>query len=727
MPRYSQYGSLDTQVGDEGDVAFLRLNTRLRPDQLQPGDVAGSVNGRMDVDGAWQVRKGVDSFGPTLTANTEALILSATSVIKLYGSTPYAIASATRSTTTVTITTSSNHGFSSSTIVNVYGLTGTVDPNGNRLITVTGNTTFTYTITGATGSETYSGTGNARNAVLSETATTGVYGSCLFSDPSTTNTRYVIRATNKEALAVNLSTGASTSIAYPSGVTIGSRVEMLQCFDKVLIFRTGGYPSLEWNGSFSGTPAFTTVANGTYTQPVYFDTAGNTTITDGVVTVTATSHGLSAGDKVYVIDRGQSELEEGDYAYTVSEVPTANSFKFYAQVRDMAANLVVVSKKVSSGKGFIHMPSPEFGVYHQRRLWVPYTHNSGNPGSSRNRTDEIIASDILDYNTFDQLQNQYRITAGVADYVVGIEPFAEDNLLVFNRNSIHLIRGVGGALTDTTTQLITTEVGCVARRSILQVGNQVMFLSDNGVYAAAFGDLYNLRGAGVPLSEPINSLIQRINRNYAGNSVAAYFNNRYYLAIPLDNSTVNNAILIYNFLNQGWESLDTTGQDGWDIQNLIVGDTGGLSKLYTVSSSGSIHIIDERSTGNDRLSLYAGVSAASYPIAPSVTTRQYSFGQIGRKKFSTYELHVESSESESSNGSISIDIENPDYSETLTTISSLNDGVLPVAEDASLRGRIGNKRGYAAQLTLTPTNGRPKLRAVKLQASLTDPTITSKS
>jgi hypothetical protein len=680
----------------------------------------------MDVDGAWQVRKGVDSFGPTLTANTEALILSDPPVIKLYGSTPYAIASATRSSATVTITTSASHGFSSNTLVNIYGLSGTVDPNGNRLITVTGNTTFTYTITGATGSETYGGTGNARNPILSETATTGVYGSCIFSDPSSTNTRYILRATNKEVLAVNVSTGVATSIAYPSGVTIGTRVEMLQCFDKVLLFRPSGYAALEWTGSLSGTPAFTVVANGTYTQPVYFDAAGNTTITDGVVTVTATSHGLSVGDKVYVIDRGASELEEGDVAYTVSEVPGLNSFKFYAQVRDMAANLVVISKKVSSGRGFVHMPSPEFGVYHQRRLWVPYTHNSGNPGTSRNRTDEIIASDILDYNTFDQLQNQYRITAGVADYVVGIEPFAEDNLLVFNRNSIHLIRGVGGALTDTTTQLITTEVGCVARRSILQVGNQVMFLSDNGVYAAQFGDLYNLRGAGVPLSEPINSLIQRINRNYVGNSVAAYFNNRYYLAVPLDSSTVNNAILIYNFLNQGWESLDTIGQNGWEIQNFLVVDSGGLSKLYTVSSSGSIHIIDERSTGNDRLSLFAGVAASIYPINSEITTRQYAFGQLGRKKFSTYELHVESSESESSNATILVEMENPDETVYVGNLSQLIGGRLPAGEDASARGRIGNKRGYGAQISIAPSSGRLKLRAVKLQASLTDPTITSK-
>jgi hypothetical protein len=166
---------------------------------------------------------------------------------------------------------------------------------------------------------------------------------------------------------------------------------------------------------------------------------------------------------------------------------------------------------------------------------------------------------------------------------------------------------------------------------------------------------------------------------------------------------------------------------GWDIQNLIVGDKGGAAALYTVSANGSIHIVDEREEGNDRLSLYAGVSATAYPISSSVTTRQYTFRDLGRKKFSAYELHVESSSSESSDGTISIELENPDATETLSTFAALAGTALPVAEDASLRGRIGNKRGYGAQLTIVPTNGRPKLRAVKMSAALTDPTISSKT
>jgi hypothetical protein len=273
----------------------------------------------------------------------------------------------------------------------------------------------------------------------------------------------------------------------------------------------------------------------------------------------------------------------------------------------------------------------------------------------------------------------------------------------------------------------------VARRTILQVGNQILFLSDNGVYAAAFGDLYNLRGAGVPLSEPIKATIDRINRNYVQNSVSAYYNNRLYLAVPLDSSTTNNAMLVFNFLNSGWESLDTS-QPGWDIQNLIVANVGSLGKLFAISSNGAIHIIDERTDGNDRLSVYAGISATTYPISSSVTTRQYVFSSRDRKSFKKYELHVESSDYEASNASIGAEIEDPDASVTLSTLgsrlrSSVSDSSLsipvgavetplPVSEDATIRGRIGNRRGYGIQIVFTPTSGRPKLRSVAVDATV---------
>jgi hypothetical protein len=42
---------------------------------------------------------------------------------------------------------------------------------------------------------------------------------------------------------------------------------MIQAFNKVFIFRNG-QAALEWDGDFTGTPAFTKVASGEYSQPV---------------------------------------------------------------------------------------------------------------------------------------------------------------------------------------------------------------------------------------------------------------------------------------------------------------------------------------------------------------------------------------------------------------------------------------------------------------------------
>jgi hypothetical protein len=727
MPIFSQYGALDTRFSETGDSAFLRVNNRLRPDQLKPGEVAVSLNGRMDLNGSWQPRKGVQAVGGTLTANTRAIQLLDTPTWKLYSGTPVSISTASRSTTTITIVTTGSHGFSSNTLVYIGGLTGTVDPNGNRLITVTNATTFTFTISGATGSETYGGTGTVEGAELSGSQVSGVYGSCTFSDPSDSNKYYIIRATNLSAIATNLLTAAETTIAYPVGVTLTSEVSLLQAFDKVYIFINGS-TALEWNGVLTGSPAFTKVAEGAFTQPVYMDASNNTVITDGIATVTATAHGLAVGDIVYVIENNTTMLLE-HVEYTVMAVPTVDSFKVYAQVPNSVASTVVWSKKVSEGKGFIHMPAPPWATYHQGRLWMPYMYEPTVSGPvARDRTDEIIASDVLDGDTYDALQNQFRVTAGISDHVEGLHPFAEDNLLVFNRNSIHLISGISGELRDTVVRLVTPEIGCVARQTIIQVGNEVLFLSDNGLYAAEFGDLYNLRGAGVPLSESVKATLDRLNRSYAYKALAKYYNNRYYLAFPIDNSTVNNAILIYNFLNKGWESLDTN-QSGWDIQNLLVASSevtgSGFGRIYAISSNGSIHILDEREDAYDYISVSAGVAAASYAIESSVTTRQYNFGMISRKTFSDFELQVESSDTESSNGNIGVIVENYDHEETLTTVRDLLGGSnLDVSEDASLRGRIGNKRGYGIQVVFTPTNGRPILRTTSVTAGITNASIS---
>lgn len=719
MPRFSNYGALDNPLVDEGDRGFSRMNARLRPDQLQPGELAMSKNGRMGIDGAWQPRKGINQFGPVISSSTSAIILP------FYIYADKTASAVTVGTNKITIDFASNHAFQNSTLAYVSGISGvTPDPNGNRTITVVDADTIEFALTGATGTATGATT---VGAPIISANTNEVYGSCLFSDPATNSDEYIILAQNESAVAVKLTTGATTTISYPAASYVTGPCHLMQAFNKVFLMRDG-ITAWEFDGDITGTgPAFTAVESGDYVQPSVYTTAGNAAASGGVVTITNT-HNLAVGDIVRIMDEGATGLIKGD-EYVVKSVSTTTSFTFYADVDDFTGQSVVLGKRQSDGRGFSHMPAPPWAVYHQRRLWMPFNYTTSGTGptiTDRDIRDEIIASDLLDSDTYDQLQNQFKIASGSADYIVAMAPFADDNIIVFCRNSIHLITGISGELTDTVVKEITREVGCVSRKSVAQIGNQIFFLSDNGVYSVDFGDLYNLRGATLPLSEAIQPLIDRINPDYAEDCIGIYHDNRYWLFVPLDSSQTNNAAFIYNILNQGWESLDIIEENGWDVKNAIRAGAGAINKLYTISTFGGIHILDNRDDDVDRLLLQPGGVASSYYIPSEMVTRMFTQGALDRKRYNSYEIHAESSASNASNATLSFESENPDGTAALGTFSDQLGAVIPVAEDATIRGRIGNLRGYGGQMTITPTQGRPKIRSIKIVSQLTDLPISSK-
>ncbi len=610
------------------------------------------------------------------------------------------------------------------------------------------------------------------NMVLDQGQVTEVYASTAFSDPNDNASQYILVASNLKVVTRNLATDATVDIAYPVGETVPPESSMLQTFNKVFIFRKGQV-ALEWDGSFStitsgsfevgktytitslgdntqanwntvagtsgvtyavgstftaatvgvsgtgtATSAFSKVASGTYTQPVQITSA--VTTASGKMTVTAGSaHNLSTGNEVIVEDKAGSNLIVGE-RYIVTVVDSTTFTIFVQHANESNTPNVIFQQQVSVGLGFTHMPAPEFAVYHQRRLVMPFQFSvnaSVNSYTSRGILDEVIASDILDSDTYDQIYAQYRFNAGEADFTVGLHSFSEDNLMVFNRNSIHLISNTT-ALQAASTKLLTDEVGCVARQSIQQVGSQVIFLSDNGVYSTQFFDEYNLRGTETPLSEPINETIKRINKDQRSQAVAVYFDNRYFIAVPLDDALRNNAILIYNFLNKQWESIDNVDSEDWDIENLIVAGEGSQRGVYAINRLGGIHKLDARLQGDDLINVSIGSSNLTRDVKGSITTRQYTFGNMTRKNWKEFQMHIESSADNNSNFDLSAETENPDGTFALGTLNSFNGNAdLLKAEDVSIRGRIGNRRGHGIQFTVNNTQGRPRIRSLQTQGS----------
>ena len=531
-------------------------------------------------------------------------------------------------------------------------------------------------------------------------------------------------------------------IHQQDGVQVGSVVEVLSAktdptdqtsglkegarFDVAKIF-TGGDPV-----DITAVPSVSPVSGGEY---------------DGLykVDLTLGSHSFQVGDPIDIAGFGDTKLDGARFVaektatgisvyISQSITPSldndetatlAHGFEFYinsdgydGRVSDglTLISTPIFTREVSVGLGFTHMPAPPYAIYHQRRLVMPFKYTVNDAENSYTLTgnaDEIIASDILDSDTYDQIYGQYRFNAGTADFNVGLHSFANDTLIVFNRNSIHEVRGMID-LKNASSRLITDEVGLVARQSVVQVGSSVIFLSDNGVYNLQFLDEYNLRGGEVPMSEAINATMKRINQNAWEKSVAVYFDNRYFLAVPLDGNSTNNAILVYSFINKQWESIDTVDNTEWDIENLIVAGKGDERGVYAVNALGGVHRLDYREDGRDRVVAEIGGDDITYDIQSSMTTRQYTIGTMERKKWKEFDLHVQSSDDYRSDLTITAETENPDANFELGTLSSYNDqDTLAEGEDVSIRGRIGNRRGYGLQFTFNNTTGRPRIRAIE--------------
>jgi len=490
---------------------------------------------------------------------------------------------------------------------------------------------------------------------------------------------------------------------------------------------------------------FTLVANGQYTLPDHIidlavisgtgnfvgGVSTNPEGQDGQITINETNHGLEVSQSLTIVDAGSPiDLYIGKEV-KVSQVIDADHFTIPLAVGAIpfSSNVILKLAKKNPISFLRHMPAAPFAIQSQRRMWMPYFYEEDydvTPFSwtARAGKDEIIASDILDPDTYDVIGGQFKVTGGSNDFVVGLKAFTEDRILVLCRRSIQQLTGASGSLNDVRIDNVTNDLGCAARDTIVQIGNQVLFLSDKGVFSLQFIDEYNLRGNEIPLSDPIQPYIDRINQRFINRSVAAYFDNRYWIAVPLDSSPENNYIFVYNFLNQGWESIDRVDSLQFNIRDMLIGREGEENRLYITTSEGGVHKVDGFD-GGDQVSVTAGVSVSeTIPVESRVITREYDCDTLDRKVFSRSEVHLKSQPDSTSDANIVYETTDPDRSQSAQAVSTLLSTTLAQGEDASIRSRI-RLRGYGCSVNITPTQGRPYVRAVKVEGRITDRSTTS--
>ena len=554
--RYGNYGELDTTPQDDGDSRFTGLDMKRSPGIVKQGYVSEAKNVRCQ-DGVYTSRGGhaglnwTSTTGSNLVSNGTFETLDAganvftnwtgTSFVSAESSDVYAgvysckldnagtIAQTTSATSTERVylrfwaKTTDDSKFTQiniSTTGGTQAITLTETWTQYNIYNLFTNGIISFTCTGITGAVALL---DNVEVYIESSAVGTIYGSENYSDQNGNSKVFVAGASSGHIMG----DGGRSDIAYPSGETVSKDVEIVQAFDKVMIFR-GVDNHLVWDS-----------------------------------------------------------------------------------INDTSFEIL---SKPATVDGFLDIPDTNIGVYFKNRLWLV------------DGKDAVMASDLLSNSNY-RVANRFYVNQGSNDEIIALTPYGDDDLIVWKRRSIYVLRNCTGDLSDVELDLVSDEVGLNAKKSVVTIGQVALFLSDQGVFTLEIYRENRLLAGEIPFSEPIEPLIDRISWGSSSKASAAFWDGRYYLAVPLDDATENDHVLVYNFTNKAWEGYDTHGDSSFNVKDFLQATASNKVALVAVSNDDFIYLYDYDEECYDRDYAVGGGAVESF-----VTTRGYPARRMQRNK-----------------------------------------------------------------------------------------------
>jgi hypothetical protein len=277
--------------------------------------------------------------------------------------------------------------------------------------------------------------------------------------------------------------------------------------------------------------------------------------------------------------------------------------------------------------GTEEIPSATNALFSGNRIWIPH-----------NR-DLVAVSDYLNYTRYAPVLSTLRVNQGSEDKLVQLHKFDENTIVAFKESSIYALRNTYGNLVDMTLDEMTRSYGCIAAKSVVTVGKDIWFLDRSGVRSLGVTESGKVQGVDKPVSDAIQPLIDRISWQNATKAVAAYHNNRYFLAVPIDGSTECNAIFCYDFQTNTWAGHDEGAAIGGTLTETDSGKTyygvkdfakltyAGAKRLFFISTAGTINLYDDYAYGGmyDQTVATSGITSPSN-ITDKLVTRGFTGG-----------------------------------------------------------------------------------------------------
>lgn len=160
-------------------------------------------------------------------------------------------------------------------------------------------------------------------------------------------------------------------------------------------------------------------------------------------------------------------------------------------------------------------------------------------------------------------------------YVTGLG-FFQDVLIVFKEKSIYQL--YFNATGSFVVERISSSYGAVCHGAIASVENDCYFLTDKGIYVLGNEPNFYAAIRTNELSSRVKTLIQRINPAQYERCRGYYYDDRYFLSVPLDSSTTCNALIVYDRRFYAWAVWDNIRADS--LYAFKDRDNDGTTKLY---------------------------------------------------------------------------------------------------------------------------------------------------
>jgi hypothetical protein len=207
-----------------------------------------------------------------------------------------------------------------------------------------------------------------------------------------------------------------------------------------------------------------------------------------------------------------------------------------------------------------------------------YLFLGGNPTNQQ----YLYFSDNTNPISFSTANNVINVSVGDGQPIEKVQPYRTGDLIIYKSQSIYDLNIVSNGNTTCTPQPgctwtltpLTQDVGTLSPRSVVSLGNDQWFLSGppfgiRSVIRSQFDKTFvNL------VSQPIQDIFdgtningQILNTAQVGKAAGVYFDNKYILAIPLTGSTVNNLVLVYDFITQSWYEITGWYPAEWVVYN----------------------------------------------------------------------------------------------------------------------------------------------------------------